>query len=92
MDGLIVRQPFADQIINGEKRFEYRDYRPPKNKMNQLLYLLSEGKAIGLVRIIDVQTREDNYAWKISVDTKFENRGLYDHSGQIIWVKKVIFK
>jgi hypothetical protein len=52
MDGLIVRQPFARLIIEGRKDWEIRSRKPPKNKTGREIYLLSEGEALGKIKIV----------------------------------------
>lgn len=51
MDGLIVKQPFANQIISRRKKREYRLWPPPVKKMNRNIYLLSNGYALGIIKI-----------------------------------------
>lgn len=52
MDGLIVKQPFANQIISKRKKREYRLWPPPDNKINRNIYLLSNGYALGIIKIV----------------------------------------
>lgn len=49
--GLIVKKPFAELIINGEKEWELRSRRPPPEKLGMEMYLLSSGMALGKIKI-----------------------------------------
>ena len=51
MEGLIVKSPYAELIIDGKKEWELRGRCPPSSKLNKELYLLSSGKALGKVKI-----------------------------------------
>ncbi len=53
LDGLIIRQPYADMIIRGRKKREYRNIKPPKSKINRNLFLLSEGVVLGIIKITE---------------------------------------
>ncbi|MDW8084240.1 MAG: ASCH domain-containing protein [Candidatus Caldarchaeum sp.] len=55
MEGLIVKQPFANRIITGRKKRELRLWPPPTNRMNRKIYLLSGGYALGIVKIVGVE-------------------------------------
>lgn len=95
MQGLIVLQPYADKIISGQKRFEYRKTKPPQNKIQQIIFLLSGGFALGKI-IIDGVTKNLNtgyYGWDIIVFEKFDKPRKYFHpNGAQVWVKKVVLK
>ena len=52
MDGLIVNQPYADLIIKGEKTWELRNRKPPANKINSEIFLLSKGNMLGTIKIL----------------------------------------
>jgi len=51
MKGLIVREPYATLIVNGKKTWEIR-----KNptKIRGRILIISQGKAIGSVELVDV--------------------------------------
>ncbi|AKG91015.1 ASCH domain [Geoglobus ahangari] len=51
MKGLIVRQPFADMIVSGEKKWEVRTRR---TGVRGEILILSEGHALGTVELSDV--------------------------------------
>ena len=51
MDGLIVKQPFADLIASGNKTWELRSRSAPKEKINKEILLLSSGYALGKIKI-----------------------------------------
>lgn len=52
MDGLIVKQPYADMIIDGTKTWELRNRSPPRNKLGADILLLSRCFALGVIRIV----------------------------------------
>ena len=87
--GFIVCQPYADQIISGEKTEEFRTFRTIK--LNEPIYLLSEGKAHGLILFESIREIDfKSYAWKIKVLKKFKEPIPYERkTGQQIWVKEV---
>ncbi len=51
MDGLIVKSPFADLIIDGNKRWELRSKPVPKSKIGNTILLLSQGNMLGKIKI-----------------------------------------
>ena len=51
MDGLIVKQPFADLIIDGKKQWELRSRPIPKNKIGSEVLLLSKGSILGRITL-----------------------------------------
>ena len=53
MNGLIVKQPYADLIINGKKKWELRNNTPPKHHINTDIFLLSKGFILGIMKIVD---------------------------------------
>ena len=92
MDGLIVLQPHANQIINGQKKTEFRNKMPPEDKINTPLYLLSSGYALGKFKIAGFGRGKTNYryGWRIKVIKKFSTPKKYKHlMGAQIWVKNV---
>lgn len=50
-DGLIIKQPFADMVASGDKTWEIRSKTAPQTKINKELFLLSSGKALGIITI-----------------------------------------
>lgn len=52
MDGLIVKQPYADMIINGTKMWELRNRHPPKDKIGADIFLLSKCYSLGIICIV----------------------------------------
>jgi len=93
LQGFIVRQPYSNQIINGIKKYEFRNFKT--TKLNIPVYLLSEGMVLG--KIMFTEIKENNkkweYAWKIKVLKKFSKPWRYSHpQGAQRWVKKVIPK
>jgi hypothetical protein len=90
MDGFIVKQPYSNQIINGTKKFEFRNFKT--RKLNISTYLLSEGMVLGKIMFVDIKenTRDWKYAWRIKVLKKFLKPWKYSHpQGAQRWVKNV---
>ncbi|MEM1951779.1 MAG: hypothetical protein QW299_00425 [Candidatus Caldarchaeum sp.] len=55
MDGLIVKQPYANHIINRLKKWEMWTKPPPKGKIGRCIYLLSAGYVLGIIMITGVK-------------------------------------
>lgn len=88
MDGLIVKQPYASQIIEGLKKWEMRTRPPPENKIGRRIFLLSDGYAVGIIVITGVKG-----PFKPSDLKKFQRYHL-GASGKYryAWVVKVVKK
>jgi predicted transcriptional regulator len=92
MDGLIVLQPFASLIINGEKKWEFRSYKTPADKISRPIYLISEKKVLGEIAIRSCRYNQvkHNYFWSIQVLMKYVKPKSYNYkNGAQIWVKDV---
>ena len=92
MNGLIVLEPYATEIITSMKEDEYRSRPPPKHYRNVPIYLLSGGYILGRIKIIGFgPTRNlDGYYWRIKVITKNKTRIKYNHpNGAQVWVKNI---
>ncbi len=90
MDGFIVKQPYSNQIINGTKKYEFRNFKTAK--LNIQVYLLSEGMVLGKIMFIEIKenNKDWKYAWKIKVLKKFVKSWRYSHPpGAQRWVKNV---
>ncbi len=93
MDGLIILQPYARMILDGEKQYEYRKYKPPTDKINVPIYLISEKKVHGEIAIGDFKYNQirHNWFWYIRILKKYKKPKSYNYkNGQQIWVKDVI--
>jgi len=93
MEGFIIRQPYSNQIINGTKKHEFRNFKT--TKLNIPIYLLSEGMVLGKIMFTEIKenNKDWKYAWKIKVLKKFAKPWRYSHpQGAQRWVKKVIQK
>ncbi len=91
LQGFIVKQPYSDQIINGTKKYEFRNFKT--TKLNIPVYLLSEGMVLGKIMFIEIKenNKEWKYAWKIKVLKKLAKPWGYSHpQGAQRWIKKVI--
>ena len=90
MQDFRVKQPHSNQIINGTKKYEFRNFKT--TKLNVPIYLLSEGMVLG--KIIFTEIKENNkdwkYAWKIKVLKKLVKPWRYSQpQGAQRVVKKV---
>jgi len=90
MDGFIVKQPYSNQIINGTKKFEFRNFKT--TKLNIPIYLLSEGMVLGKIMFTGIKenNKDWKYAWSIKVLNKLTKPWKYSHpQGAQRWVKNV---
>lgn len=98
MDGLIVKQPFAEQLVTGKKEMEYRTTPLPKNKTNQEILILTPKKdgcwALGTV-FFTSQNRIGyrDYEWIVDFPVKYDGQWQYKQKqGCVTWVKDVEFE
>jgi len=91
MNGLIVKQPFASNIIMGKKKKEYRSRAPPEQYRRIPIYLLSGGLVLGTIKITNYRTNfASGCTWYVKVIEEFKHPKLYRHpNGAQIWVKNV---
>ena len=89
--GLIVKQPYADQIINGGKKIEYRSRKVTFAYEKIQIYLLSQCKILGVIIISECRNVDDDeYEWDVLVIHKYKVPRPYAHpNGAQIWVKDV---
>lgn len=92
MNGIIICQPYADQIINGTKKHEYRSRQT--TKLNISVLLLSEKKCLGIIKFTKcekiINDTKYNYAWSVIVLEKFKEPKNYTAiKGAQIWIKDV---
>ena len=93
MQGFIVKQPFSSQIINGTKKYEFRNFKT--RKLDVPVYLLSEGTVLGKIMFTEIKenNKDWKYAWKIKVLKKLVKPWKYSHpQGAQRWVKIIIPK
>ena len=90
-DGLIVKQPFASNIIMGKKIREYRSRAPPERYRRIPIYLLSDGLVLGTIKITGYKPNfASGCTWYVEVIEEFKLPKLYKHpNGARIWVKNV---
>ena len=92
MNGIIICQPYANQIINGVKKYEYRSRQT--TKLNIPVYLLSNKKCLGIIKFTKCEKlfndTKYNYAWSVIVLEKFkESKKYVTIKGAQIWIKDV---
>jgi len=98
MDGLIVKQPYAEQLVSGKKNIEYRTRPIPDNKINKEILILTpkneECLALGTVIFAYhqwISTR--NYEWFVESPVKYQRLRYYKpKQGCVVWVKDVEFE
>lgn len=90
MDGLIVKEPFATQLVTGKKIYEYRSKPLPKNKTNVKVFILNKGRVLGYVVFDDCDSDDGEYYWHVSECKAFSPYMKYNHkNGCIIWINDV---
>ena len=90
MQGFIVKQPYSSQIINGTKKYEFRNFKTAR--LTIPIYLLSEGMVLGKIMFTEIKenNKDLKYAWKIKVLKKLTKPWRYSHpQGAQRWVKTV---
>lgn len=97
MDGLIVKQPYAQQLVTRKKRKEYRSTQLPKNKFSEPVLILTPqkdgGLVLGEVTFIGQLANDDGFEW-IAIDgVEYNRKWKYKiKSGCVIWMKDVEFE
>ena len=94
MYGFIICQPYAGQIINGEKKQEFRSRRT--TKLNIPVYLLSNKKCLGIIQFTKCSKTNKHpkydWAWDVIVIEKFTKPKKFFHPrGAQRWIKDVKF-
>jgi len=91
-DGLIVKQPYADEIMSGEKTVEYRVKKLPEDKIFIDIYILSEGHILGTANFDDcIQSDDGRYEWHIRRVSKLPQPLRYIHpKGARVWIREVV--
>jgi hypothetical protein len=85
MKALSIKNPFAWQIVQGEKKVEYRSWLPGTVKKfllvssstpsdTQFCLGLPNGYALAIVDIVSVPNKQQNghYAWKVKLNNLIE--------------------
>lgn len=93
-DGLIVKQPYADEIMSGVKTIEYRKKKLPDDKYYIDVFILSEGNILGTASFDKCFDGEDGtFQWHIRRVNKFSESKKYIHpKGARLWVRDVVLK
>ncbi len=93
MYGLYICQPYADQIITGIKKYEFRNWK--SKKIGQPVYLLTKNsQCLGIILLRHYQKIDIpdwyKYAYRVDVIERFDPPRKYHHPlGAIRWVKNV---
>lgn len=92
MDGLIVKEPFATELVRGDKVIEYRTKPLPLMKRNVKVFILSKGFVKGFVVFYDDEYDEDDdiFKWKVLYAKEFSPYLRYKHkNGCVVWINNV---
>lgn len=90
-DGLIIKQPYADEIMNGEKTIEYRVKKLPDDKIFIDVYILSEGHILGTASFDKCEETYHGFEWHIRRVKKLPQPIKYIHpKGARVWIKEVV--
>ena len=84
---LIVKDPYATEIVKGEKPEEYRNAR---TTFRERIGIIKAGTKtiIGEVDLVDCQETWDGYAWVLENPIQYKIPKPYKHPpGAQIWVK-----
>jgi hypothetical protein len=94
MKGLIVREPYASQILSGEKTKEFRG-RPTKIRGRIAIIPARSGTVAGTVELVDCTGPhrgggpygDNTYRYILENPVKFKKPKPYQHpNGAVIWV------
>lgn len=90
MNGLIVKEPFATQLVTGKKVSEFRTRPLPKHKIDETVYILNKGKVLGTVIFMGSQKMGNLFKWLVLESKQFIPPKKYIHKqGCVIWIKDV---
>lgn len=90
MDGLIVKEPYATQLVTGKKDVEYRSTKLPENKRLKNVLILNKGRVLGTVMFDNGCLNVDEFEWAVVKYKQFSPYMKYDHkNGCIIWINDV---
>jgi len=90
-DGLIVKQPHADEIMSGVKTVEYRVKKLPDDKYYIDVYILSGGKILGTASFDKCTETNDGFEWHIRrVERLGEPRPYIHPKGARVWIREVV--
>jgi hypothetical protein len=89
--GIIILQPYADQICCGVKSVEYRKKDIPKHYLNVPLYLLSKGYILAIIEFThSLMLSPDNFGWNLKVLERIVPPRKIEHkNGCQVWVRNV---
>ena len=92
MDGLIVKEPYATQLVTGEKTTEFRTTKLPENKTHVKILILNGKYAIGYVQFEGEYFNEveQTHYWQVEACKMYSPFLKYKHkNGCIIWTNNV---
>ena len=92
-NGIIILPPFAMKIINQKKFYEFRSRELPRKYLGTPIFLLSEGKILGVIKFTESEKFGSGYSWKIEVIEKWFPHLNYDHpKGAQCWITNVEYE
>ena len=92
MDGLIVEEPFATQLVIGQKDIEYRTKPLPLTKHGVKVFILNQGFVKGFVVFGNYSYDEDSkiFKWNVVESKEFSPYLKYKHkNGCVVWINDV---
>lgn len=91
-----MMQPFAAMIASGTKKVEQRGTKPPEDKINVPIYILSKGKVYAKVKITSYFKNDNGshgWDWNLEFIKAYKPPVNYNHPmGAQKWVKNVTLK
>jgi len=93
LNGILISQPYADEIISGKKNMEYRKGQVPIDYLNSSIYLLCEGIVLGEIEFTKQKKipNTDMWIWYVQVLQKYDIPKTYYHpSSKKLFVNDVI--
>ena len=71
MNGLIVKEPFATQLVTGKKLTEFRTKPLPNDRIDESIYILNKGKILGTVTFMGSEKMGNLYKWLVLESKEF---------------------
>jgi len=94
MNGIIFESPYEKLILNGEKKYDFRKKKPPKDKLGIPLYLINNEMVLGEIMITACKYNQIKhlYCWSFVLLKKYSKPLLLKKYSKISeWVNEVEF-
>lgn len=94
MNAIIIEHPFGEMVVNGEKKFENRKTRPPKDMIGVPLLVVSEGYALGEIIITDYKFNQSRHEffWHFAVIRKYPDKKKIITGQEGEWIRNAEIK